>query len=434
MKFPTLLEVISTKLGKDRAPISRGLFKRLKADSSAEPNVDREGGKFGAGLIRGVSILTRGEALGHGMWIDETTLDQTVELAQGNPKTGLKMRFTHPSMSGDGLGSFIGRGFDLYREGDQVFADVHLSETSRKTPDGDLGAYVMDLAESDPEAFGTSIVFEHDEAAEDLFMAENQVEYEFVNWRGDTEVGTRFESPDAENGNNFPHVRLKNLFAADFVDEPAANPDGLFHRGPTHDVLKQADGVLEYVLGLTDQAPKETGGLSAERLRGYLNRFLDGRSMELSVSRKENEMKKETKLSEGAETVDAPETGKAPETAQEATEATSEAPKPVETAEEPETKPEGFSKAEAQRFTEKFGAEKAMGFLMAGTSFEDALSQEFDALKAKASIVGGESRGEKEPVGTFGAGGKGDRKTRPADAWARDIIRFNGRAPAPSQN
>ena len=46
------------------------------------------------------------EALGHGMMIDEVTLDQVV--AYGNVLAkGVKCRFTHPGLSSDGLGSLL---------------------------------------------------------------------------------------------------------------------------------------------------------------------------------------------------------------------------------------------------------------------------------------------------------------------------------------
>jgi hypothetical protein len=283
------------------------------------------------------------------------------------------------------------------------------------------------LAENDPEAFGTSIVFEHDYEAEQLFEDEHQEEFTYTNYRGEESKGYRFKSPDPDNVNNYRHVRLSELYAADFVDEPAANPNGLFHRGPTVDVLTQAESVLSYVLGLSDQVPQETGGLSAERLKGFLNRFLDGRSMELSISQKEKDMKKETKLSESAETVNTPETNEAPETSQEKPVAASETQETAGAVEASAEASESLSKNDVKRFTEKFGAEKALSYLMAGTSFEDALSAEFDALKTKDSIVGSHERGEETPVGTFGEGSrKNGVLSKGVASFAKDVIRMPG--------
>ena len=82
-----------------------------------------------------------------------------------------------------------------------------------------------------------------------------------------------------------------------------------------------------------------------------------------------------------------------------------------------------FSRSDVERFAAKFGAEKGMTYLLDGTSFEDALSAEFDLLKAKDSIVGGEGRGEDEPVGTFG--GEGDEKSFSGGVLPKSVERFS---------
>ena len=43
---------------------------------STDGEVVRDGGDNGAGLIRGFAAISRGEALGHEMWIDATFLEQ----------------------------------------------------------------------------------------------------------------------------------------------------------------------------------------------------------------------------------------------------------------------------------------------------------------------------------------------------------------------
>src|SRR4051812_5653846 len=58
--------------------------------------------------IRNVSMVSRGEALGHDVWLDSDFLSQVYQAAL-NVGKGVKSRFTHPSMSGDGLGSYVGR-------------------------------------------------------------------------------------------------------------------------------------------------------------------------------------------------------------------------------------------------------------------------------------------------------------------------------------
>ena len=413
MKKPTLLDVAQKNPSRDRI-ISRGLqtreelsFTYSTTDDELEevPAVDRFGGSRGSGVIRQASLIAAGEALGHDQWIDGDALDQVVEL--GNEKSsGLKVRFTHPSMSGDGLGSYLGRARSLVRDGDQVFGDVHFSPSSRDTPDGDLGGYVMELAEDDPEAFGMSIVFDHDPGAEAAFV------------EGHTSDEAGFLSPDERNLRSLPHVRLASLHAADFVDSPAANPTGLFHRGPTADILTQAENLFDFALGLTDDEPEDSGGFSASRLRGFLDRFCDGRGIALKVvsTRKATHMSAETQedeiLDQSVET-ETPESD--PEN-----EATVEETVVEEQVEEPVG---SFSRSDVEKFATKFGADQGMKYLLGGTSFEDALSAEFDLLKVKGSIVGGEGRGEDGPVGTFG--GEGDEKSFSGGVLPKSVERFS---------
>ena len=50
-----------------RTTIARGLAAGDRDDAGNAPAVDEKGGDQGAGIIRGMAILTRGEALGHGL-------------------------------------------------------------------------------------------------------------------------------------------------------------------------------------------------------------------------------------------------------------------------------------------------------------------------------------------------------------------------------
>lgn len=162
----------------------------------------------GAGVIYGYAVITRGLVESYGFEVDDVMLRQVV--AQGNGwKTGTKSRFGHPGMSSTALGTFLGRARQFRLDGDDVVrADLHLDPTSRSTPKGDLGLYVMDLAESDPEAFGSSIVFKSREV-----MRVNK-------------DGTRATGPDGKELP--PLVRCERLLASDIVDSPAANPGGMF--------------------------------------------------------------------------------------------------------------------------------------------------------------------------------------------------------------
>jgi len=213
-------------------------------------------------------VITRGEALGHKAWIDEIAMRQIVTAI--NAAAGIKSRFTHPGVSGDGLGSMLGHviGPAVFT-GNQVIADLHLLESAHKTPDGDLAKYVMDLAEESPEAFGTSIVFLHDVEAEDAFEESNL-------------QGGKFVSPDPDNANHYRHVRIRKLRAVDAVDSPAANPSGLFSRG--QEIATDADALMAYALGLTTEKPPTSAlSVDGDRVRAFVSRFLEARGLMMVV-------------------------------------------------------------------------------------------------------------------------------------------------------
>lgn len=181
------------------------------------------------GIIKGVSVITSDrEAAGHGMYVDETMIDQVV--AQGRDAErgpGLKARFDHPSACDSSMGTAIGRfknfrkvGGGEYKKGEggivgagiepaKAVADLHLLDSAAKSPKGNLKDYVLSLAKEDPNIFATSIVFSGAEAVE--FSPEDH--------------------PDKDPSEPFfyPHARIDVLHACDVVDEGAAN-DGLFSR------------------------------------------------------------------------------------------------------------------------------------------------------------------------------------------------------------
>lgn len=247
--------------------------------------VDRTGGDYGAGFIPGVSLITQGEALGHDAWIDEVFNQQVAEALNASREgNGVKSRFAHPSLSGDGTGTVLGRLKNARVEGEQVLADLHLLKSAHDAPDGNLANYVMNLAEEDSTVFGLSIVFGHDEEAEDGFLNEHSEEFEYTDRRGDKQKGKRFRSPDARNGNNYYHVRLKELQAGDVVDDPAANPEGLFYRG--QDLPAGADKVLAFALGLAEEKPASLFGVDSDRVKGFATRFLAAHGLEIKPKEK----------------------------------------------------------------------------------------------------------------------------------------------------
>ncbi len=152
-----------------------------------------------ANVLYGAQVAMLGEAKGHGMEMDDTTLDQIVELGN-EPSRGVKVRFGHPTECSPGLGSVIGYRRNFRRDGEYVKADLHFIEPE---PDdvvmkGNI-AHVIGLAEKAPDKIGNSV-----------------------------EIMVELEKRKDEDGNQMmPLVRVKSLHAVDVVDEPASG-DGMF--------------------------------------------------------------------------------------------------------------------------------------------------------------------------------------------------------------
>src|SRR4051812_26748106 len=118
----------------------------LKSDSVGKPiGVDEE-----KKIIHGYVLAQEGPFKSEGRGeFDKQSIADIVRLAADH-SNGLKSRFTHPSLSEDGLGKFLGRTKNIRVDGTKARGDLHLDPTSFNTPSGNLGGYVMDLAKSDP--------------------------------------------------------------------------------------------------------------------------------------------------------------------------------------------------------------------------------------------------------------------------------------------
>ena len=214
----TLTEELVDQLDQElKLGLKRDLYRSSFAvglDSSPAPNV-RNGVDRESRTIFGVAVATDGPALGHQMDIDRTFLEQLVT-AGNQAKQGIKARFDHPNASSTSMGTAIGRFKQFRKTGAIVRADLHLLKSAELAPEGNYPEYIMELALEDPQSFGTSIVF----SGKPEYILEAD--------------GTRKKGGDGKPLN--PRARLEKLYAADVVDEPAANPGGFFH-ALSHDSL-----------------------------------------------------------------------------------------------------------------------------------------------------------------------------------------------------
>jgi len=134
-------------------------------------------------IIEGVSVISVGEAKGHGLFVDATTL-QEVKACAESYSGGVKVNLDH----GAGIKDIVGFCDNFRIIGDKLVADLNLLENAEKR------AYVLEIAEKLPDTFGISIAFSGP-----------------VREIG----GKRFAS-------------CTELYSADLVQTPAANPTGLF--------------------------------------------------------------------------------------------------------------------------------------------------------------------------------------------------------------
>jgi len=142
-----------------------------------------------ARIISGVSVITEGPALGHGVMIDAESLS-TVKTCAETYGGGLKVKMNHRS----GADAIVGRLSNFRIEGQQLRADLQLLRSHPQT------AIVLEMAETMPESFGLSISFSGALEGEE----------------GETQF-----------------MRCLEIYSCDIVDSPAANPSGLFSKFDT---------------------------------------------------------------------------------------------------------------------------------------------------------------------------------------------------------
>jgi hypothetical protein len=170
------------------------------------------------GIIRGISVVREGEAKGHNLFINSQFLDDVVRL--GNDRTaGIKARFGHPNLCSTALGTYLGRYKNFRRIDNKVIADLHLDQSAKTSPKGNLYEYVLQLARTNPDMFGASISFKRGESTFESFQAEN-------------------------GGQKKEYATITDLYATDLVDDPAAT-DGLFEAFQHDDLSSQVTEFLD---------------------------------------------------------------------------------------------------------------------------------------------------------------------------------------------
>jgi hypothetical protein len=134
-------------------------------------------------IIEGVSVISVGEAKGHGLFVDAQTLREVKACAE-TYAGGVKVNLDH----GAGIKDIVGFCDNFRIIGEKLVADLNLLKNAERRE------YVLEIAEKLPDTFGISIAFSGPVREID---------------------GKRFAS-------------CEELYSADLVQTPAANPTGLF--------------------------------------------------------------------------------------------------------------------------------------------------------------------------------------------------------------
>lgn len=216
-----------------------------------------------ARVIRGMVVAQLGDFKSDGRGsFDEKSLGLIQSLW---PKNGLRSRWTHPNESSDGLGKFLGRASNPFlglakledgREVQALRADLTLDASAfESNPNGNLGEYILALAESDPGALSSSLVLQADR--------ERRLETD-----GTPKLGA--------DGKPLPPLwRPKKLYAADLVDDGDAvdsilgtNRKDVESLRWTRDYLAQGEALLSKLFA------GQSRRVTRARLTAYLNRYL----------------------------------------------------------------------------------------------------------------------------------------------------------------
>lgn len=228
----------------------------LKADTQGAPvGVDREGN-----VLRGYVVAQEGPFKSEGRGEFDLKSLKSVRQLMASNKGGTKVRFGHPTLSADGIGTFLGRAHNptmstVKGNVNAVRADLHFDKTALDDmPNGGkpLGNYVMDLAESDPDALSSSLVL----------MKVDEYRLDSKGRRKMNEEG--YELP--------PLWRPTDIHASDLVDTGDA-VDGLLSASLSTDGLRDGD-----VRAVCEMLDRKFAKLSRDELRAkvdeYLSRYL----------------------------------------------------------------------------------------------------------------------------------------------------------------
>ena len=130
------------KDNKQRAAVAYQTYRDWKRKQRRTKNFEDDS------IIPEVYILSQGEAKGHDLYIDKTSIEQAFELMKKAPN-GVKVKMNH----GSGLDAVVGLARNPRIDGDKLKADLHLLKSSPHY------ALIKEMADEAPDQFGVSLAF-----------------------------------------------------------------------------------------------------------------------------------------------------------------------------------------------------------------------------------------------------------------------------------
>ena len=225
--------------------------------------------------LTGVQITLEGEAKGHGVHLDREFCEAVAAQGNATGDVGLKVRYGHPSMCSDAIGTELARAknfrvVDVERtvDGQQVkcagvLADVYILKSAHAAPQGDIAKHVLAVAAEDPSQFGQSIVFTYaDWVVKDKDGNRHSYKEEVVK-PATREDGTidenkfvrNYEAWKEASADGKIYAVLGKLHGSDFTDTPAAT-DGIFSTGTLAEEAEQMLDEHPQILELLEKHPK----------------------------------------------------------------------------------------------------------------------------------------------------------------------------------
>ena len=238
-------------------PISK--FKPLKSRFRATFSGTEAGVRLGTvdmekEVLHGVQITLEGEARGHGVHLDREFCEAVAAAGNATGDVGLKVRYGHPAMCSDAIGTELGRARnftvdDIERVTDSgervtvagVFADVEILKSAHSAPQGDIAKHVLEVAAEDPGQFGQSIVFTYaDWVVKDADGNRHSYGAEVENPPEGVDA-LSYDEWFGQSADGKVYAVLGKLHGTDFTDTPAAT-DGVFSTGT---LAEEAERMLE---------------------------------------------------------------------------------------------------------------------------------------------------------------------------------------------